>query len=325
MAVLPPYALVCCQELRAFVFVMSLKKMEGGGMLMSQHAVTCWSSQWWCPWWGLTVRYCIFCSGHLMRLCSPHHQRGIVIIPKSHLCRATSSPLLWTSRVLSSSIFHDLGWSSSPQMASMWLKESPSLPDWLPLADCGGSAPLKPPFILFILHWINFTLAPPSIPSASPLPSPNPESSFPLEIMSIIYPHRGQELWYLSTYNTQIFPVNHHKLFSPPPRGARRHFAWLPVVLCPSMDLCWFCSWERASCQTVKMLMGWLCNRHCLWAAGTSSVLLFMTPCRTGPGETHSKCLNYACSFTCFGRLKLVREGRIFLLVTASGNWTWIW
>lgn len=114
------------------------------------------------------------------------------------------------------------------------------LSDWLPLADCGGSAPLRPPFILFILHWINFTLAPPSIPSASPLPSPNPDSSFLLEIMSIMCLHLAwvlQELQYLSTYKRKIFPVHHHILFSPPLGGARRQLARLPAVFRLPIDL----------------------------------------------------------------------------------------
>lgn len=92
-------------------------------------------------------------------------------------------------------------------------------------------------FILFILHQINFTLAPPSIPSASPLPSPNPDSSFLLEIMSIIclrLPWVVQEIQYLSTYKRKIFPVHHHILFSPHSQGSQEVFG-LPSYL-------WYCA-----------------------------------------------------------------------------------
>lgn len=76
----------------------------------------------------------------------------------------------------------------------LWVSSSlSSLSIWLPLADCGGSILLKLSYILFILYWINFTLAPPGIPSASPLSSPNPDSSFLLEMMSIICLYLAQE------------------------------------------------------------------------------------------------------------------------------------
>lgn len=143
---------------------------------------------------------------------------------------------------------------------------SPSHSVLLPLTDCGGSTLLNRPFILSILHWINFTLAHPGIPAASPLPSPNPDSSCFLEIMSIIcldlaskrfniYQHI-KEKYFLSI----IIYCSH-----PTPRGARRYFA---IATCGILPACWFCSWKRAQRRIVKMLMGWLCNWHCLWAAG---------------------------------------------------------
>lgn len=82
-----------------------------------------------------------------------------------------------------------------------------------------------------------------------------------------------------SVFIIKIFPVHHHLLFSPYSQGSKRYFACpaMYLVLCLHIDLCWFCSWERAPHWIVKMLMGWLCNWHCLWGTGASSVLVFKT------------------------------------------------
>lgn len=94
------------------------------------------------------------------------------------------------------------------------------------------------------------------------------------------------------TCKTKIFPVHHHILFSSRSLGSKRYFACpaMCLVLCLHTDLCWFCSWERARRWIVKMLMGWLCNWHCLWGTGASSVLVCKTQGETvqfRPSETH--------------------------------------
>lgn len=104
----------------------------------------------------------------------------------------------------------------------------------------------------------------------------------------------------------------------PDSRGSRGVFC-LPGLPVP-VDLCRFWSGERAQLWVEKMLMGWLCNWHCLWAAGRSSALEFMTPERSvqsrtlgDPAEnTRGECLNHTGSFTCFGRLQSLTGGANF-------------
>lgn len=190
---------------------------------------------------------------------------------------------------------------------------------------------------------------------ASPHPTPSqlysgasqqPLRFTPVLSKTILFLSPGNDVNHLSASGTRsprasvfitckrnIFPVNHHILFSPRPQGSERYFV-CPATWCSAYTLtCVDSAAEKAhGVEIVKMLMGWLCNRHCLWAAGASSVLVFKTqeetvqfrpqrdPQRT---RTRRERLNYTGSFSCFGWWKSVRGGRILLLVTASGNWTW--
>lgn len=160
-------------------------------MLLSKHAITCWSSQWWwCPWQGLAGLDDIYCSTHFMQ-CSPYHlfakitpfhTKNSAVQSKVHLHSFFQEFMSCLQVFCKTLVGHLCLW-----YIFLWVSSSlSSLSIWLPLAGCGGSILLKLSYILFILYWINFTLAPPGIPSASPLSSPDSDSSFLLEIMSII-------------------------------------------------------------------------------------------------------------------------------------------